>query len=281
MNQNKSNSNQNNAYGINNHNVPQNTPYGYKQGVNQQPVYTNQHRPVVAPGSPGGQCHAVNPQGSPGFQRQPMTPPGSPGFQVPYNGDGNNGRNQKPPKQKKVKRKKKHGFLKFLLVVALLILAYNGIKWGSNKYAQASFDNFMIDYPFVSFENETDNPQYITGNFNLYDYEKEIGKDVEWKSSNTSVLKIADDGTVTITRPETESKNVTITGVYKKLLGKGYQSYDITVISSSTKNPEDFMVITKEDLENDVYNRNMKATLDESGNITSMYGDFKNTYICC
>lgn len=277
MNQNNSNNNQNNAYGINNHNVPQNTPYGYNQGINQQPVYTNQHRPVVAPGSPGGQCHAVNPQGSPGFQCKPITPQGSPGFQVPNGGTGNN--STKPPKQKKVKKKKKHGFLKFLLVVILLVLAYNGIKWGSNKYAQASFDNFMIDYPFASFENETDNPQYITGNFNLYDYGKELGKNVEWKSSNTSVLKIADDSAVTVTRPADKSKNVTITGVYKKFLGKGYQTYNVTVISNNAQAPEDFMVITKEDLQNDVYNRNMEATLDESGNITSMYGDFKNTYI--
>ena len=251
----------------------------YKWGPEYQNFAPGYNCPPTQPqGAPGSQCKATNPQGIPGGRCFPVQPPGSPGFQVP-NGGTNNGSNQKPPKTKKLKRKKKHGFLKFLLIVILLILAYNGVKWGSNKYAQSSFDKFMIDYPFTSFENETDNPQYITGNFSLYDYEEIAGEDVEWKSSNTGVLKIADDGSVTVTRPEDKSKNVTITGVYKKLLGKGYQTYEVTVISSNTQAPEDFVVITKEDLQNDVYNRNMEATLDESGNITSMYGDFKNTYI--
>lgn len=184
--------------------------------------------------------------------------------------------NSKPKKQKK---RRKHGCLSFLLTIILIIIVFNGIKLLCDKYAQSSFDKFMIDYPFTYFENDADTPNTITGNFELYNYREKDNKNVVWKSSDSNIVQIKKDGNILVTRPTDKSKNVTITGEYKWFIGKGYQKYNIVVLSSNIQSPEDFKVITKEDLENNTYNGNMKATLDKEGNITSMYGDFDNTHI--
>lgn len=197
---------------------------------------------------------------------------------IGYNNQNNNYYTNENNKYKK--KKKKHKFLRFLLTVVIIIALFNIFKYICDKIADTRLNNVIVDYPFTSFENDSNSMWYITDNFELYDYKNNADINIDWKSSNKKLVKINKNKTsVEINRPSESSQNVELILSHKFLIGKSERIYNITVISSKAKNPEDFTIITKEDLQNNVYNRNMKATLDKSGNITSMYGDFKNTYI--
>ena len=172
-------------------------------------------------------------------------------------------------------KKKKHRFLKLMLLIVIVC----AVKILANKCAEREMNKVIEQYPF-QFSN-ADTLYYITDNFTVPTYYEYNGKayTVKWKSSSDA-LQINDNGEIVVNRPKNSSKTVILTEIYKKfLIGKATKTYELTIIPTEALNPDDINVITREDLENKTYNKEMTAYLDNNGNITSMYGNFGKTEI--
>lgn len=194
-----------------------------------------------------------------------------------YNQNFNNSYVQPPNNKKnKVKRKKKHRFLKFLLLCIAIFILYKLSSIGLGKLAMNDLEKFAIDYPFT-FEEKTDSLWYVTNNItvpNTYVYKDKIYT-VEWTTNNKaiSVSKIDDTmSRIEIKRPNIESIKVDLIETYKKLWGKAEKRYTITLIPTSTMNQPEIIDL-------DTYNRDMQVVYDENDNLKYMLGDFKNIYI--
>lgn len=172
-------------------------------------------------------------------------------------------------------KKKKHRFLKLILLIIIICI----VKILANKFTELEMNKVIEQYPF-QFSN-TDTLYYITDNFTVPTYYEYNGKayTVKWKSSSEA-LQINDNGKIVVNRPKNSSKTVILTEIYKKfIIGKATKTYELTIIPTEALNPDDINVITREDLENKTYNKEMTAYLDNNGNITSMYGNFGKTEI--
>jgi Zn-dependent metalloprotease len=170
-------------------------------------------------------------------------------------------------------RKKKHRFLKFLLMAIVLFAIYKISSMVGNNIVQKEFDLFVYDYPF-EFENEFDSLNYITGNFTVptqYEYNNKV-YNVSWKAS-TSLLKIK-DGNVLVDRPSSTSTKATLTCVYKKWYGKATKEYQLVLIPQNSLTKEDVNLVSIDNVKNGTYSKDMEMELNEDGYIKYMYGDF-------
>lgn len=192
------------------------------------------------------------------------------------NGAGGNVTNQKPQKPKK---KKKHRFLKFLLCVILIVLAYQGAKALCNKAAYNQLNGAVLDYPFA-FSGEYDSMWYVTDDFEVPTYYMdEKGKEVKVEWTSTSRAVVFENGMAEVTRPKDTNITVVVTQTHKWLLGKASIQYELNVIPVNSIVPEQVDVVTLEELQNQTYNREMKAVLNEDGSLNYMIGDFKDTTV--
>lgn len=185
---------------------------------------------------------------------------------------------QKVPK--KGKKKKKHRFLKFLLLVLLVVLAYKGSKVLCNKIAYEQLEKTGVDYPFV-FNNEMDSMWYVTDNFTVptsYINAKNKEIKVDWTSSSKAIT--FDNGNAVVTRPVGGVKTVIVTQTHKWLWGKASIQYELNVIPTKVQTVDQIDVVTIEELQNKMYDREMKAVLYEDDSLNYMIGDFKDTVIC-
>lgn len=178
------------------------------------------------------------------------------------------------------KKKKKHGFLIFVLCVVAIILLFKGAQFLCNKLAYNELVNSAIDYPF-QFNNASDSMWYITDDFVVPTYylnDKDKQVKVEWSSSNEEVISFNGEN-ADVNRPSNSSRRVAVTQTHKKLLGKAEIQYILTVIPVNTLDISEVDVVTVDELREQAYNRDMQAVLDENGNLDYMLGEFKNTYV--
>lgn len=186
-------------------------------------------------------------------------------------------------KKMKQKKKKKHIFLKVVLILAITVSLIWGVKWLSDRAAYKEFAEVAKSYPFV-FSDETNATWYVTDNFTVpMVYTNAEGEELSvcWESSNEKFIQFQEDGTAVVNRPESESKTITITVVYRKFLGKAEMEYQLNVAAKSSVSVEDVDVVTLEELSNQTYNRDMRAILSDNGELNFMIGDFKGTYVHC
>lgn len=179
------------------------------------------------------------------------------------------------------KPKKKHGFLKFILIVTIIIVTIVLAKKAGTYFVSKEFNTFADTYPFEF--NNMDYTEYVTSDFMVVNqYTKPNGKVcvTEW-SSDSDYIVIDKKGNATIKRPTSSTKTVTLTETYKKIYGKGIRTFKIVLVPEQTIYAEKVDVITKEEVANGEYNRDMAIVLKEDGNIEYMLGDFKNTYVYC
>lgn len=178
-----------------------------------------------------------------------------------------------------MKVKKKHRFLKFILVVVVLIVTYKGVKHGCNFLAENEMNKFTTNYPFV-FANEGDSVFCLTGNFTVpvtYEYDGKT-RSVSW-SSNSSCISVNSAGEASVTRPDNGAKKVTLTETYKKFIGSAQRKFEVTVIPQTSAQPDSFKVVDKQAVIDGSYNREMELQLNDDGSVRYMYGDFGKTYI--
>ena len=175
--------------------------------------------------------------------------------------------------EKSTKKKRKHGFLKFLLVVALIWVSIFGI----NKLTEQQMEKFMPDHPYVL--NDADTRLSIRNDFVLptvIDYEGEQ-KNISWYANSTYVELSEQDGLIDVSIKETtKPKKVLLTATYKMLLiGKAEKTYEVQILPSETIAQEDVCVVDIETVKDKTYDEDMTMVLREDGTVASMYGDFK------
>ncbi len=176
-------------------------------------------------------------------------------------------------------KKKKHGFLKFLLKVIILIAVVILIKKTGEYFVTREFESFAWDYPFIF--QEQDYMEYVTDDFmvmNSYEDQDNQTYATTWES-DSSLITIEEDGTAVVTAPATGAVYVTLKETYKKFLWKVSRSYELCVIPGKTISAEDVKVVGIEDVKNGTYNRDMDIVLNHEGEIQYMMGDFKNTFV--
>ena len=174
------------------------------------------------------------------------------------------------------KKKKKHRLLKFIIIATLII----AVKKTANILSEQELQSFATQYPF-EFSNEQDSLYYITDKFKVPTQYNTNDKtyNVKWKSSKSNI-SIDENGNATVTRPSDTDKTAKLTEIYRGfIIGKAERTYELTVIPTSTLSIDDIDVVTRDELENKTYNKEMTAYLDDNGNIESMYGDFGKTII--
>ena len=174
-------------------------------------------------------------------------------------------------------KKKKHILLKILLIIILFIIVFFITKHFANKSAEKQLNAFIEDYPFKFSDNDT--YKTVTKDFEVKNVFKLKNKEykVTWSSKNNCIKF---DGTKAIVNnTSNRNKKVKINANYSILfgLGKASKTYDITVLTKSKLSIDDIKVVTKDSVKNKTYNRNMKMTLTQNGDIASMYGDFKQS----
>ena len=263
--------NQNNNYGQQPYNQQNqfNTNQQMNQQMNQQFNSYGQNPNNQFNGYNGYNPNMYNGQPQ---QQQPYQAPYQPVYMNPNN-------TPTPPvdkKPKKIRKKRKHKFLGFLLKTTATVLVIVGAVKLSNYLAEKDFEQFSTKYPF-EFSDETNSMYYVTSNFKVPTEHVCDGKTykVKWKSNDKSV-KIDEDGNVTVYRPTTATRNVTLTQTYKKLLiGKAEKDYSINVIASDMLNIEDIDVITLDSIKDGTYNRDIDAVVTSDGNLDYLMGDFK------
>ena len=175
--------------------------------------------------------------------------------------------------------KKKHGFLKFLLKVIIVIAVVILIKKTGEYFVTREFESFAWDYPFIF--QEQDYMEYVTDDFmvmNSYEDQDNQTYATTWES-DSSLITIEEDGTAVVTAPATGAVYVTLKETYKKFLWKVSRSYELCVIPGKTISAEDVKVVELEDVKNGTYNRDMDIVLNHEGEIQYMMGDFKNTFV--
>lgn len=215
-----------------NPNISQNSGYNIQQNeygqqnsgyVQQNNMYNQQPQQQMY-----GQPQQQNPYGQPQQQMYGQPPYGVP-QQEPFHSGVTDVMEQNKKKAKKRKKKKKHKFLRFLLFCLMIWAAVTGC----NKLAEKDLRLFTKQYPF-EFTTSVQSEAYVTENFNVRTvFETSKGNyNVEWKE-NSKLLDIAEDGSVTITKPESQMETVKITLVYKKFfIGKATKDYYITLVPS-------------------------------------------------
>lgn len=278
----------NNSFGYNNNFQEQNfytnqlnsfemsNETSYRQEQNRDNIYNNSN---INYDNLNNNCYSCPNQNNPYMQNQNIHNQ----YMGNTNIENNNSKGRKVKQKKaKIRKKRKHKFLKFLLFNILLIcIIVFGVKF-MNNLVQKELDAFCPNTNNIfTFENEENTIYYVTGDFNVpinYDYN---GKtyEVVWHSNNKKMVNIKKDGKVVINRPTSKSQKVILTQTYKKLFGKGTKSYEFILIPSETINIETLDVVTKKEMETKSYNKEMEMSINESGQIEYMYGDFNNTYI--
>lgn len=179
------------------------------------------------------------------------------------------------------KKKKKHGFLKFLFCVATLLLLYFITSWACGKKALQMLEEVAVGMPF-SFSQEGDAKWYVTGDFTVpVCYADAEGKEyqVTWSSANTNIIAFDEEGNANVNRPKDAGRSVIVSQTYKWLLGKAQISYELYVPAGQTLTAESVEVVTLEALRTQTYNRDMRAILDGNGTLDYMIGDFKSTNV--
>lgn len=177
----------------------------------------------------------------------------------------------------KKQRKKKHLFLKILLFCIILFLAYKGVRYFGNSFAEKKLNAFMLDYPFIF--NDKDNYKAITEDFkvkNTYTLDNKEYK-VNW-SSNNACIKFNDDNAI-VNNTSSKNQKVEISANYSIWggLGKASKTFDVNVLTKNKIAVKDVNVVNVNSVKNKSYNRNMKMTLTSKGDVASMFGDFKQS----
>lgn len=174
------------------------------------------------------------------------------------------------------KPKKKHGFLKFLLLCLLVYGSYKLSYTILSQMAETEMDTFVSDYPF-EFVNDTDSLWYVTGDIivpNTYNHDDKVYS-VKWTTKNNAIsISDVSEGSsrISIKRPANNQVRVYITETYNKLWGKAERVYELSLIPTSGISEVNVI-----DMNN--YNRDMQAVYDNNDNLKYMMGDFKNVYI--
>lgn len=188
---------------------------------------------------------------------------------------------QKQNEKIKVKpaKKKKFIFLKILLIIACVIFLFVGCKILCTKWAERDIEKIITVYPFEF--QDGDSMDYVTGDFNL---PKTIAVDnksykVKWKSNN-KIAKVRKDGTVNVDTSKIKARNVKLTLIHKRFLGKAEYDFSINVVSDN-KHYEvpDVNVITIDSLRDQSYKYPMEAEVTPEGMVRYMYGDFDGVYV--
>ena len=189
----------------------------------------------------------------------------------------NNLNNIQPNAQQNNKIKKKHTFLKLLIILLVLFLAYKGVRYLGNSFAEKQLNLFMSEYPF-SF-NENDSYKAITENFEAKNVFKLNNKEykIKWISNNDCIK--FNENIASVNNTSSQNQEVKISANYSILggIGKATRTYDVTVLTKNKISLNDVNVVSVDSVKNKSYNREMKMTLSPTGNVASMYGDFKQS----
>ena len=184
-------------------------------------------------------------------------------------------------KEKRGKRKKKHRFLKFLFLTALIIISYKGAQKLCDHIAEKKLYQFADKYPF-EFQTDDESIGYICNDFSVpvsYEYK---GKtyNVSWVS-DSSCISVDDEGNAKVYPPKTRSESVTLKQEYSFLLGKAALSYNAGVITGRRQEKDEINVISINDIKNGTYPRKMKMKLNDNNKeqVRYMDGDFGDLHI--
>lgn len=174
-------------------------------------------------------------------------------------------------------KKKKHIFLKIILLFVIMFLAYKGVRYLGNSYAEKKLNSFMVSYPFIF--NNNDNYKAITEDFKVQNTYKLDNKEykVTWKSNN-SCIKFKDDN-ATVNNTLSTNQKVKISANYSIFggIGKASKTFDVIVLTKNKLDIKDVNVVDVKSVKNKSYKRNMKMTLTSKGDVAAMYGDFKQS----
>lgn len=179
------------------------------------------------------------------------------------------------------RKKKKHRFLKFILLTAVVILSYKGAQKICSHIAEDKLYKFADKYPF-DFLNSDESIGYIYNDFTVpvsYEYN---GKtyNVSWVS-DSPYINIDDQGNATVKTPEKGTAALTLKQEYTFLIGKASLNYNANVISLTTQDSSEIEVIDKEEIINGTYSRKMLLQLDpeNKNRVRYMDGDFGDLHI--
>ncbi len=188
-----------------------------------------------------------------------------------------------PENQDKARKpKKKHGCLKFLIILAALILAYQGFKKLCFMSAQNKLDAFADRYPFV-FQTENESVDYVLNDFTVpvsYEYGGKV-RNVTW-TSDSSAVKFDGNGNSRVRRSDSKNRNVTVKQEYRFLLGRAEYTYHLTLAADHAADPSEVTVVNSEDVINNTYDGKMQLQVnaDNHSQIRYMYGNFEGQKIC-
>jgi len=170
-------------------------------------------------------------------------------------------------------------FQKILIAIGCIVL-FIIVKKIAGNIAERTLNDLIVSYPFT-FENESDSPLYVTGNFNVQYVFKKGDKSykVKWTSSDTNAVNILYDGSVAVVRPEDESQTVVLTAIYKNFLGKATRDFNIKLIPNNSISISDISIVSVESIKDASYDKEMDVYCYDDGSISEMYGDFGDTYI--
>lgn len=179
------------------------------------------------------------------------------------------------------KPKKKHGCLKFFIILAAVILAYQGFKKLCFMSAQNKLDAFADKYPFV-FQTEDESVDYVLNDFTVpvsYDY---CGKQrsVTW-TSDSSAVRFDENGNARVRRSENANRRVTVKQEYRFLLGRAEYTYKLTLPADHAADPSEVTVINSADVINHTHDGKMELQVnaDNRSQIRYMYGNFEGQKI--
>ena len=164
-----------------------------------------------------------------------------------------------------------------IIVVLTIILCFCVIWYKQYKEVEYFKENYA--YPF-KFSKDTDSMNYITDDFQLLTEWEYKGKkhEVSWKS-DSDTIKIDKSGKATVGTPICGSETVTLTEVYGNRFNNASIDFKVRVVSNQFNiSTDDVLVITLEDIENNIY-PDVAAFLDDNGNVTGITGNLGNTTV--
>ena len=177
------------------------------------------------------------------------------------------------------KPKKRLIFLKVLLIIVAVIIFIVGSMKLCTLWAEKDINKIATVFPFEFAEGDSMN--YVTSDFNLSKTIVVGNKKykVKWKSNSKNV-KIKKDGSVTVDTTDIKAKNVTLTVVHRRFLGKAEYKYNINIVSDIKHyEVDDVKVITIDSLRDQTYQYKMEAQVQPDGVVKYMYGDFDGTRV--